>query len=103
MPIKDISEIDLEKECDNFAKSLVKFTVTMLHFFDAKEFFDVIGDKLYSYISCCEDFYKVNLLEMLNKLYVAEHHPEVFDMIAEKLEALEEQEENTVDYKEEGK
>ena len=102
MPVKDISSIDLKKEAQEFMKSLVKFTVTMLHFFDAKEFFDVIGDKLYSYISCCEDFYKVNLLEMLNKLYVAEHHPEVFEMLSEKLGALQEQEDD-VDYKEEGK
>lgn len=96
----DISEIDLEKECENFIKSLVKFTVTMTHFFSEEEFFEILTDKFYSYMSTVQDLYKINLIERFNKLYVAEHHPEVFEMIAEKLEALEKQEENNVDYKE---
>jgi len=101
MSSSNVPEIDLEKECENFVKSLVKFTVAMTHFFSEEEFFDILIDKLYSYMSCVQDMYKINLIEMLNKLYIAEHHPEVFEMISEKLEALEEQEENDVDYKEE--
>jgi hypothetical protein len=101
MPITDISSIDLEKEIDNFTKELVRFTVTMLHFFKPEEFFDVLTDKLYSYLSCVEDMYKVNIINELNKFYIAEHHPEMFEAISKKLEKLSEDEDEETYYKEE--
>ena len=62
---------------------------------------EILTDKLYSYMSCVNDLYKINMMDMLSKMYIAENHPEIFEMLSQKLDALEEQDENNVDYKEE--